>query len=120
MISAAQILIVLLVGVSVVMLLYWRRRRHSSDGALDAQTDACRTEADMPVVAMGDTVTVTSQEIAEEQLREPDGTDQGVGELESRTESAGDQRHPLDESAKKKGARRGAPAGRCWDTNQCG
>ncbi len=56
----------------------------------------------MSVVAMGDAATVTSQENAEEQLHEPDSDDQATGELESRTESASDQRHPLDGSTKKK------------------
>ena len=100
MISATQILVVLLVGVAVVMLLYWRRRWRSSNGTLNAQTEARPIEASTPVAAMGDAATITNQEAAEGEVDEPDGADQGVSDVELRAESTGDQRHPLDESAK--------------------
>ena len=100
MISAAQVLVVLLVAVSVVMLLYWRRRRHSSNGTRYTQTGDGQIEAAAPVAAMREAATVTSQENAEEEVHEPEGADQGVGDLKLRAESAGDERHLLDESPK--------------------
>ena len=98
MISAAPIFVVLLVAVGLIMLLYWRRRRHSSNGTPYSQAGVGRIEAAPPVSAMRDAT--PSQENAEDEVRQPDGAVEDVGDLESRAEPAGDECHPLDESAK--------------------
>ena len=104
MISATELLVVLLAGVSVVTLLYWFRRFRSSNSTPIVQTETCRIEAATPAAPMGDAATATNEETAEEEVHEPNSTHQGDRDLESRAESAGDQRQTLGESANEKAA----------------
>ena len=108
---SAQILVVLLGAVGVVVLLYWYRRRHSSNGPHCSQARADRIEAAAPVDAVRDTATGTSQENAEEEVHEPEGADQRSGDLELRADLAGGERHPLHDGPTEKALGEERPPG---------
>ena len=98
MISAAQILVVLSLAVCVVILLSWRRRRRSSSRTPDTQTRAGRIETTAPVAEKTDAAAATGRDIPEEKVHEPEGAADGVGDLELRAESEGDEPNPSDEN----------------------
>ena len=100
MISAALILFVLFVAVAVFTWLYWRWRHHSSNGTLYAQTGTSRMKAASPVAPMKDVPADASQENAEDEAHDSEGTDEGGCHLELGAESAGDACDPLDKSPK--------------------
>ena len=100
MISVAQVFVVLLVGVSAVILLYWRRRRHSTTGTLVAQAEAHGIEAPTRVATKRGTASVTSQEITEGQVHQTQGADMDDDDLELRTDSADDHVHSVNQIAK--------------------
>ena len=102
MISAAQILAVLLVAVCVVMVFYWFRQRRSSSGTPHIETGGGQSEVGTPSSAGRNASTVAGQENAEPKVHDPKDAAPDLGGLETRAVSVDDERHMQDETANEK------------------
>lgn len=99
MISAVDILLVVLVLVGVVMLIFWHGRRRTSKEAPFTGTGIGDGEAIVPNASVQEVTSIPSQEYAGEHVPESEGAGRDTDDRELPIGPADGERHPLDEGS---------------------